>query len=119
MGVAPRWPNGSTIYRVASNLSFSRSTTVHLAGILPGYGSYTSDDFVVSLKGGRSENYGEISGRVIWAGYNYPNVAYDPSTGDLTLTGHGPSIMYSGGVYSNGNSVVDIYAVKHVKDVSA
>lgn len=119
MGTAPRWPSGSAVYKVADSLNFSGSATIPLAGILPGYAGYTSNDFVVSLKSGRSGNYGEISGRIIWAGYSYPSISYDPVTGQLTLRGNGPSIMYSGGVYNGGNSVVDVYAVKHIKDVSA
>lgn len=120
MGTAPRWPSsGGTVYKVAENLNYRNSTTIFLAGILPGYASYTSNDFVVSLKSGQSGQYGEVTGRVIWAGYSYPSISYDPVTGQLTLRGNGPSIMYSGGVYNGGNSVVDVYAVKHIKDVSA
>lgn len=119
MGTAPRWPSGSTAYKVADGLNLYGKTTVALAGILPSYGSYTSDNFIVVLRSGKSGQYGEVTGRVIWAGYSYPAVSYDPSTGTLTLQGYGPSIMYSGGIYTKGNSVIDIYAVKHIKDVSA
>lgn len=107
-----------SVYKVAENLSFYRTTKISLSEILPGYASYTNNDFVVSLKSGRSNNYGEMTGQVIWAGYSYPTINYSPDTGELTLTGNGPSIMYSGGVYNPGTSVVDVYAIKRIKNVS-
>ena len=118
MGVAPRMPSGSTVYKVAEGLSFGPAITISLAEILPGYASYTSDNFIVVLRSGRSMNYGEITGRIVWAGYSYPAISYDSDTGQLKLTGYGPSIMYSGGVYIDGSSVVDVYAVKRVRNVS-
>lgn len=112
-------PSGSTVYKVAEGLSFRSDITISLAEILPGYASYTSDNFIVVLRSGRSGNYGETSGRVIWAGYSYPAISYDSDTGQLRLKGYGPSIMYSGGAYNGGSSVVDVYAVKRVRNVSA
>lgn len=113
-----RMPDIKPMYKVASGLNFWNSTTITVADILPDYSSYTSDNFIVVLRSGKSGNYGEVTGRIIWAGYNYPTISYDPSTGSLTLKGNGPSIMYSGGVYNNGNSVVDVYAIKQIKNVS-
>lgn len=113
-----RMPDIKPMYKVASGLNFRNSTTITVTDILPDYSSYTSDNFIVVLRSGQSGQYGEVTGRVIWAGYSYPSISYDPVTGKLTLTGYGPSIMYSGGVYNGGNSVVDVYAVKQINDVS-
>lgn len=111
-------PDNKPIYKVVSNLNFAGSITITVTDILPDYYSYTSDNFIVVLKSGKSGQYGEVTGRVIWAGYSYPDVTYNPSTGTLTLKGYGPSIMYSGGVYNGGGSVVDVYAAKRIQDIS-
>lgn len=65
MGTAPRWPSGSAVYKVADSLNFKVSATIPLAVILPGYASYTSNDFVVSLKSGQSPHHTVQTGRCI------------------------------------------------------
>lgn len=110
---------GSVVYKIASNLNFYASTTIDVKSKVPSYRSLTNDSFVVCLNGGRSNDYGEISGRVIWSEYKPISKSYNPNTGVLTLNGYGASIMQAAGYYSPGRAIVDVYVMQKVKDVSS
>lgn len=76
---------------------------------MPAWASLTADNFIVAVISGRGNNYGEVSGRTVWPVLNALSVSYSPVTGQLTIDGPGVSLGYSGGIYSRGNVVIDVY----------
>lgn len=111
--------SGTAIYKIASNLSFYSSTTINVASKVSSYRSLTNDNFIVCLNGGRSNNYGEIGGKQVWAEYRPITKSYNSESGVLTLSGYGASIMYENNYYISGTAIVDVYIIQKTKDVSS
>lgn len=119
MGTASRFPCGGTLYKIAARVTHSTTTTIDVKMKVPARSCLSKDNFIVAAISGRGNNYGEISGRIVWPVLNALSVNYSPVTGQLTISGPGVSLGYSGGICNKGNVVIDVYVFTgHIKTVS-